>query len=190
MFKDLNTKLAQTHDVVTTYKTQLFANRTMDLKIKTQLLQSLVFSTVIYNSATWQLRTKRRGSPTRATSSLDLGWTTGRKLYVCCPDDNIQSGQPADWDHGVVGDHTGILLRRLLTVIFCSKSAMSVHSFKKHRQVNIARHYAQGRQCAKCLRHYTPSINLKKRRPLCKSCKENSFAPKALWEQATDPRCH
>ena len=60
MYKDISTKFAYAHDVITKFRTQIFGNRALGLKYKTQMMKSLVLSTISYNSATWQARTQKQ----------------------------------------------------------------------------------------------------------------------------------
>ena len=60
MVLDLRTKFAGAHDVLTRFRTQVFANRKIDLSLKSNMVRSLVYSTMIFSSALWMPRTQKQ----------------------------------------------------------------------------------------------------------------------------------
>ena len=58
--KDVSTKFAAAHEVLTRYKSQIFRNRMLPLEKKRQFFFSLVLSTMTFNMALWQAPTKRQ----------------------------------------------------------------------------------------------------------------------------------
>ncbi|CAK9106103.1 unnamed protein product, partial [Durusdinium trenchii] len=53
--RDLAAKYGTAHQTMTKFKSQLFCNKQMPLRVKVQYFRSLVLSAIFYNSATWML---------------------------------------------------------------------------------------------------------------------------------------
>ena len=60
MRKELRTKFAAAHNIMTQYRSQIFCNRAMTVERKRQFFESLVLSTIVFNCAIWQPPTKRQ----------------------------------------------------------------------------------------------------------------------------------
>lgn len=58
--RDLSTKFAAAHNLMTQYRNQVFANKKLALKKKLQLFQMMVVSTIVHNAALWTPRNKRQ----------------------------------------------------------------------------------------------------------------------------------
>ena len=58
--RDLAAKFGAAHETISKYKTQIFANKGLALQDKKRLLDSLVLSAILYNSATWVARTSKQ----------------------------------------------------------------------------------------------------------------------------------
>lgn len=58
--RDLAAKYGTAHQTMTKFKSQLFCNKQMPLRVKVQYFRSLVLSAIFYNSATWMLVSKRQ----------------------------------------------------------------------------------------------------------------------------------
>ena len=74
--KDVSTKFAAAHEVLTRYKSQIFRNRMLYLEKKRQFLSSLVISTMSFNMALWQAPTKRQ------TKQLSTGFSKLFKRFA------------------------------------------------------------------------------------------------------------
>ena len=60
MVRDLSSKFAVAHDVLTRFRTQIFCNRKLSLTHKSRMVKSLVYSTMIFNCAVWAPRTAKQ----------------------------------------------------------------------------------------------------------------------------------
>ena len=62
LVRDVQTKFAAAHSLLTQYKNQIFTNRKLPLIQKKRLFDSLVLSTIVYNAAIWRPRNKRQAA--------------------------------------------------------------------------------------------------------------------------------
>ena len=60
--RDVQTKFAAAHSLLTKYKNQIFTNRKLPLIQKKRLFESLVLSTIVYNAAIWRHRNMRQAA--------------------------------------------------------------------------------------------------------------------------------
>ena len=60
--KEVRTKFAAAHEVLTRYRAQIFCNRRLPLDRKRLFFESLVLSTIIFNAAIWQAPTQRQAT--------------------------------------------------------------------------------------------------------------------------------
>lgn len=65
--RDLSTKFAAAHNLITQYRNQVFANKKLPLSRKLQLFQMMVVSTIVHNAALWTPRNKRQRQQLQAS---------------------------------------------------------------------------------------------------------------------------
>ena len=90
--KDVSTKMAIAHQTITRFRTQIFGNRGMELKIKLRFYESLIQSAIIFNAAVWRPRNQRQYSQLEA-GFFPTASTTGCSSFWCtCSNLELQNG--------------------------------------------------------------------------------------------------